>query len=104
MAQVTVLDFAAILAELRAAAPAAQGYTETDRYREFRSVFLDTPAGQRVLWHIMDMGGLLGTTFDPNPHVHAQNEGWRNLAIRIFQITYIEPKAKPTRQNIKKDN
>jgi hypothetical protein len=90
--------------DLRAAAPQGPNYTETDRYREFRRVFLGSDEGRRVLWHIMDLGGLFGTSFDPNPHIHAQNEGWRNLAVRIFQIIHKEPQAKPTRQNVKRDS
>lgn len=97
------LAIAAAVAELQASAPMGPDYTETDRYREFRQVFLSSEQGKRVLWHIMDLGNLFGTAFDPNPHIHAQNEGWRNLAVRIFQIAHVEPKAKPTKQNVKRE-
>lgn len=33
-------------------------YTEADRYRDFRRLFLDTQRGRRVLWQIFEMGNL----------------------------------------------
>lgn len=95
-------DFDALLSQLRSAS-LGKAYTETDRYRDFRQVFLSTEQGKRVLWHIMDWGALFATTFHETPGIHALNEGGRNLALRIFQTIHVEPREKPTRQNVKRE-
>lgn len=78
-------------------------YTETDCYRDFRKVFLGSEEGKRVFFQIVQLGGILAKSFDANPHVHAYNAGASDFAKDIVRRTYIEPPAKPTRQNVRKE-
>ena len=91
----------AFVVDLKAAA--LSNYTDTDRYREFRQVFLGTPQGKRVLHQILSWGHMYVTEFDPQPTVHAFGSGERNLALRIFAAVNVDPPAKPVRQNVRKD-
>lgn len=89
------------LTELNAAVLA--NYSEIDRYREFRQVLLGNEAGKRVLRQILSWGHMWQTSFDANPQVAAFCEGERGLALKIMAHLHIEPKEKPTRQNVKKE-
>lgn len=69
-------------------------YTEVDRYRDFRRVFLDSQEGRRVLAQIMGATHLYMPSFDPeNPdskiiYVH---EGERNIGLFVLSILNADP-------------
>lgn len=92
-------DIEAEFADLAQAHPGRQVYTDMDRYRDFRSVFLSTDQGKRVLHEILGRGHVLhaGLTFEP--HRLFFNEGERNLALWIFAKARVEPKALPATQS-----
>jgi hypothetical protein len=80
-------------------------YTEEDRYREFRQVFLDTEQGRRVLYQILRWGHKFASSaklagFDPYKTMF--HEGERNMALHIFATIHQQPQAKPQRQTSKK--
>jgi hypothetical protein len=72
-------------------------YNKMDRYREFRSVFLGSEQGKRVLYEILSWGGMLrpsSRNFDTNETFF--HEGERNIALKIMTIMNAEPKQRPT--------
>ncbi len=76
-------------------------YSELDRYKDFRLVFLETDEGRRVLKQILTWGRLLRSfpMKSPNdPYLDAKLEGGRNLALRIFNTMLAEPKEQPKSQ------
>lgn len=88
-----------LYAELHAAFPGKGKYTELDRYRDFRAVFLSTDQGRRVLhqiftWCHMDHSSLTGSPIDSSAVVAA--EGERNIGIRILTALNHEPSEQPT--------
>ncbi len=92
----------AFLEGLSAAHPGPGNYTPLDRYRDFRSVFLSTEQGKRVLYEILGFGHMFrslayGAKFETNRVFY--HEGERNLALRIVSTINIEPKPKPDRAN-----
>jgi hypothetical protein len=88
-----------LLRELTAGSGA---YTEMDRYREFRSVFLDTEAGRRVLHQILAWGHIWTTSMSQTPHEMAFSEGERNLGLKILAAVEVEPPTRPTRAATRK--
>lgn len=77
-------------------------YTNLDRYREFREVFLSTEAGRRVLFQVLSWGRIYTNDFDPQPTVHAFQAGERNLALRIFATLNTVPVELPATQNMRR--
>lgn len=71
-------------------------YTETDRWRDFRRVFLDTVEGRRVLHQILGWCHQFGSSYVVGDayatHFH---EGERNVGIRIFAALNEEPVKRP---------
>jgi len=71
-------------------------YTETDRWRDFRRVFLDTAEGRRVLnqvlaWcRLLDLSYVEGDVYET--HVH---EGARKVGLQIFTALNTEPVKRP---------
>ena len=71
-------------------------YTRTDRYRDFRHVFLDSRDGRRVLWqifawcHMFRPAAVAGDT-----HETYRREGERNVGLRIMATLNAEPAAEP---------
>lgn len=86
----------AFFAELRAVYP-GRGYTNLDRYRDFRAVFLGSDAGKRVLYEILSWCRLFraAATFDSNKAFF--REGERNIGLRIMASMNAEPSDAPTR-------
>lgn len=91
-------DIEAEFADLAASHPGKHAYTDMDRYRDFRAVFLTTDQGKRVLHEILGRGHVLhaGLTFEP--HRLFFQEGERNIALWIFGKARVEPKALPVMQ------
>lgn len=71
-------------------------YTDMDRYRDFRRVFLDNTRGQRVLTQILHMGNVFLPISSPaDPYETYYNEGARCLALNILAILNADPSAIP---------
>lgn len=68
-----------------AAARANHDYTETDRRRDFRRVFLGDEAGKRVLYEVLAWSHLFASTFVPgDSHATHWREGGRDVGLRIL--------------------
>jgi len=75
-----------------------ENYTETDRYKDFRKVFLDSPEGRRVLYQLIEMTHLYAPSFDPaspNPHLTHIHEGERNIGLYLMGILNADPNGFP---------
>lgn len=97
------LDPEAFFAELSKSYNGAD-YTEIDRYRDFRELFLGSDRGKRVLWQLMGFGHMFRSTAALAGHETNKaffHDGERNVALRIFNTVHVEPKARPTRANAK---
>jgi len=72
-------------------------YTEADRFRDFRRLFLDTQRGRRVLWQIFEMGNLFApiAVLPSDPYAAYHRDGARNLALNILAILNADPGAMP---------
>jgi hypothetical protein len=93
------------LRDLASSHPGDRQYSDMDRYRDFRAVFLETETGKRVLYEVMSMGRMFRTTVRHVPGVGVDplssmiNEGKRILALQILTTANIEPKPKPDHAN-----
>ena len=56
----------------------------------YRSLF-NSDDGKRVLHDMMHHWGVLGDVFDPDPRVHAYNEGARSVVMRILRTINTDP-------------
>jgi len=68
-----------------------------DMYREFRSVFLTTDEGKRVLSQIMNWAHVMRSTADPEPIQMGILNGERNIGLKILSAIESEPKHLPTK-------
>lgn len=67
-------------------------YTETDRYRDYRRTFLDTPHGRRVLHELIEQGHVFTSTLVPGaPDLTQNNEGQRSMVLDILAVLNSEP-------------
>ena len=92
-------DFEALLAEITRAR-ISPDYTEMDRYRDFRQVFMGTDAGKRALAIILGWGHIVRNAAALANHDTNKTQffnGENNLALRILSTVYVEPKPRPTR-------
>ena len=74
-------------------------YTEIDRYRDFRQLFLSSDQGKRVLYQLLGWGHMVQSSAGLANNETNRTfliEGERNLALRILRTIYVEPKPKPT--------
>ncbi len=92
------------------AAALLSGYSNMDRYREFRRLFLGSEEGKRVLHQILSWGGFYrsswGGASNPefNPYRAALCDGEKNLALKILSAMNAEPSQLPTAQTRKDEN
>lgn len=92
-------DPEAFFARLSKAKIGRDGYGKLDRYRDFRRVFLSDPAGERVLWQILEWCRLFATTADlGNPNQSYFREGGRNIGLRILATLNAEPTSEAERR------
>jgi hypothetical protein len=70
-------------------------YTETDRYKDFRAVFLGRSGpeqGNRVLWQILEWTRMYQRVAAPgDPHETYFRDGERNIGLRILVTLNVEP-------------
>ena len=92
-------DIDDLMTELAAAMTA--GRTKTDRYAEFRTLFLGSDQGKRVLHDILAWGRIYGNPVRTDTHQTYLCLGERNLAIKIISTIMVEPQERPTRQRSK---
>jgi len=82
-----------------------EGYTADDSYRDFRRVFLDDEAGQRVLSQILNWTRMFQVTPPRppiDPYLLAYHEGERHIGALIRHAITTEPKQRPTKARSKK--
>lgn len=92
-------DPEAFFAEL-SAAWTGKNYTELERYKDFRQLFMGSDQGKRVLYQIIGWGHMFrpsASLAGHEPYRTMFHEGERNLTLRIFNAVHVEPKEKPTR-------
>jgi hypothetical protein len=70
-------------------------YGETDRYRDFRAVFLGQSGpeqGNRVLWQILEWTRIYQRVAAPgDPHETYFRDGERNVGLRVLVTLNVEP-------------
>ena len=86
-----------LLLSLATAKP--ETYTDLDKYRDFRMVFLANDQGQRVLRELLAHCHMFKTSFDKDSGALAFKEGERNVALWLMSIISNEPKPRPTQAN-----
>ena len=87
--------------ELLAELSVPENYEPIDRYNDFRTVFLETEQGRRVLKQILSWGHVLSQPpmvypIDPNSVMIAVGE--RNLSLRLFSVMLVHPERRQLRQ------
>lgn len=88
-------DPEALFADL-ARAHAGIGYSDADRYRDFRQVFLATDQGRRVLYEIFSWANLFRAVFIPgDPYATHYRDGERNIGLKILATLNAEPAPQP---------
>lgn len=73
-----------------------------DRYRDFRTLFLGSPQGLRVLHELLRQCGVNRNSVRPgpiDPHRVAFNEGARNIGLFLIGTINLEPVEQPARTN-----
>lgn len=61
------------------------------RVADYKAVF-GSKVGEKVLHDMMQVHGMLSSTFDPNPYEMARKEGERNCILRILTILRVDMK------------
>ncbi len=77
-----------------------EGYTNFDRFRDFRAVFLTSDQGKRVLNEILMWTGLFAKTISSNPvdsYASHIRMGERNIGVKLIETLNLEPVQKPDR-------
>jgi len=92
---------AELLTELAKSFP-EDGYSNTDRYRDFRRTFLGSPEGRRTLYAILGWSHVNGLSFNPfkadePANAVAFREGERHIGLQMLAVMVEEPKATPAK-------
>ncbi len=92
------------LSELARSHPGKVRYTDLDRYRDFRTLFLETDRGRRVLYELLSWGHVFRASapmanFDP--HNTLFHDGERSIALKVMATMNAEPLERPTKANRK---
>lgn len=82
-----------------------QEYTDADRYREFRAVFLRDDQSRRVLWEILSKCKVYkqSAVFD-NQNRSYFNEGQRAVGLWVLATLSAEPAEAPTHTETMREN
>jgi len=97
--QVSDPDPDAFLRELKSAQLGR--YSRMQMYKDFRTVFLGTPAGKRVLWKILEWAHVYKSNMNNDSNLVIFREGERNLGLKVMRTMNTEPSA--TRQTETKE-
>lgn len=94
-------DFLGVLASL----PSPEGYSQKERYADFRKVFMGSPEGQRCFREILSWGHLLrpavhGHPIDP--YLTHVRDGEANIARKLLVTVTVEPPEPQTKTRGKK--
>ena len=99
-------DPEAMFEELSLAYPGKGKYTDMDRYRDFRQLFMGSVQGKRVLHELYSWGHMFKTSIPGNKQPDRmiwQNEGERNFALKLLAALNAEPSTeKPVKQKSRK--
>lgn len=88
-------DPEALFADL-ARAHSGASYTDAERYRDFRAVFLSGPTGRKVLYEILTWAHMFRPAFVPgDPFATHYRDGERNLGLKILAALHAEPVEAP---------
>ncbi len=69
-------------------------YSDADRYRDFRRVFLATPEGRRCLYQIFEWAHLFHSCVVPgDPYMSHFQDGERAIGLNILAVLNAEPDA-----------
>ena len=69
-------------------------YTDADRYRDFRRVFLGTAEGRRCLYQIFDWAHVFHSSVAPgDPYMTHFQDGERSIGLQILAVLNAEPAA-----------
>ena len=91
-------DFQKDLESLAMVADLPANRNATDRYRDFRQVFMGSDQGKRVLHDILGMCHLLRPSPISRPIdglLMAMREGERNIGLGILSVMHNEPPPQP---------
>ena len=84
-------DPEALFADL-ARAHSGRSYTDAERYRDFRTVFLAEPMGRKVLYEILTWAHMFRPAFVPgDPFATHYRDGERNIGLKILAALNAEP-------------
>lgn len=64
----------------------AQRNAQQQLLEDAKAVLMDTPAGRRVLWHLLEFCGVFSTTFTGNSQTFFK-EGARSVGLHLLNIT-----------------
>ena len=104
------VDPRTLMLPLSPARPGFAGYTEMDRYRDYRAVFFTGDATdlqrERVLYQIMALAGVAQPIDDgpsPDPRRAYRALGRRDVGLDIMKILTIEPRTGVFTTNERRD-
>lgn len=73
-----------------------ENYSDAERYRDFRRVFLGTPAGRRCLYQIFEWTHVFHTSVVPgDPYMSHFQDGERAIGLQILSVLNAEPGEAP---------
>jgi hypothetical protein len=88
-------DPEALFADL-ARAQSGRSYSDAERYRDFRAVFLGNPIGRKVLYEILTWANMFRPAFVPgDPFATHYRDGERNVGLKILAVLNAEPLPAP---------
>lgn len=101
-------DDSALLLALATSVPPPGAYAETERWRDFRAVFLGSDAGRRVFRELLAWGHMFRPSFAAGGAIDAYrmavHEGERNLALKLLATVSREPPARPARAKSQRES
>ena len=67
-------------------------YSDPDRYKDFRAVFLSHPRGKKVLYEILTWAHMFQPVFVPgDAYATHYRDGERNIGLKIMTVLNAEP-------------
>jgi len=71
-----------------------ESYSDADRHRDFRAVFLSTPEGRRCLYQIFEWAHVFHSSVVPgDPYMSHFQDGERSIGLQILAVLNAEPVA-----------
>lgn len=63
---------------------------QQEKITRYKEVF-SSESGKMVLADLMSTFSVLDSTFDPDPYIHAYNEGARSVVMRVLKTINTDP-------------